>query len=218
LGAIVSGGVAVYNIQAAARKTWGVHKAHDHHMNSLAGQTASAAIRGLILKMERERNADWVSAAVSTTEFGGKLAATAMDGGMASGTAISLAANVAKLTNIIRIVYRDVNEKKNANIALKGTLDIKIFDTSPLIGAYFVCCAPTSVLMEMILKEFGEAGWMERANEAQRHLDPLKAAARGVIAEHRFEIRKLADYPGVRGVNTKGINAAIKEHQAYDGY
>ena len=166
VGVLTACGATAWNTRGAISKTWGIHKTNQHLANSLAGQTAETAIQSLIRILERERNADVYAASVSATELGGKIAAIAMDGGIASNSAISLASNIAKLMNIIRIVYRDVQEKKKANLALKGTLDLKIFETSPLIGCYLVCCAPTSVMMSLILKDFGKSGWMEDATVA----------------------------------------------------
>lgn len=205
LGVVTAAGAAGWNWLSAGRKQNRIMNANTHHNQSLAGTTPSAAIQAMINLIKRERNADIFSASVSTAELGGKLATMAVDGGMASHTAIGLAANVAKLLNVIRIVYRDVKEKKEANAALKGNINLFIFDTSPIVGCYMVCCAPTSVLMSLITHDIGKEGWMDKAEAAAKHIDPLRKEAQSLIAGHRFEIKKLANHAGVRAASSKAI-------------
>jgi len=200
-GILIAAGTTLWNTGNALHKQYGVVQSRMHRDRSLAGVEGLAAINALIRILERERNADIYSATVSVCELGGKIAGLAIDGGMASNTAIGLAANVAKLLNIVRIVYRDVSEKNAANKMIQwghGSIGIDVFETCPLLGCYLICCLPTSALMALIMKRFGERGWMDVAERtASHHLDPLREKARNVIANHRFEIRSLARFPGV---------------------
>jgi hypothetical protein len=207
-GLIVAGVGTLWNTGNALHKQYGIHDAMTHGERSLAGIGGpDEAIAAMIRILERERNADVFSAGVSLTEFGGKLAGLAVDGGTASNTAIGLASNVVKLMNIIRIVYRDVREKNAANKAMaQGNVDLSIFETSPLVGCYLICAAPTSVLTNLILDQFGDARWMDNLEQnKKRHIEPLQEKARNVIKSHRFEIRSLARAPGVLTVNKKEL-------------
>jgi hypothetical protein len=187
-GILIAAGATFWNTGSAAVKQYGIVQTRMHRDRSLAGVEAKHAIAAMIRILERERNADIYAASVSVAELGGKIAGLAIDGGMASNTAIGLASNVAKLLNIVRIVHRDVSEKNAANkVLVSGRVGVQIFEVCPLLGAYLVCCLPTSALMALILDRFGEAGWMDAAERtASHHLDPLREKARTVIKEHRF--------------------------------
>jgi hypothetical protein len=207
-GLIIAGGGTLWNTGNALHKQYGIRDAKKHRERSLAGIGGpDEAIGAMIRILERERNSDVFSAGVSLTEFGGKLAGLAVDGGTASNTAIGLASNVVKLMNIIRIVYRDIREKNAANKAMaQGDVDLSIFETSPLVGCYLICAAPTSVLTNLILDQFGEARWMDNLERnKKRHIEPLQDKARKVIKNHRFEIRSLARAPGMLAVNKEEL-------------
>jgi len=204
-GILIAAGTTLWNTGNALHKQYGVVQTGMHRDRSLAGAEGLAAINALIRILERERNADIYSASVSVCELGGKIAGLAIDGGMATNTAVGLAANVAKLLNIVRIVYQDVSEKNAANKLIQwghGSIGIDVFETCPLLGCYLICCLPTSALMALIMNRFGQAGWMDMAERtASHHIDPLRDKARGVIKNHRFEIRSLSRFPGVLGEN-----------------
>lgn len=212
-GLLSAAGGTLWNTTSAVRKHYGVVKSRTHRDRSLAGLEVTAAINAVIRILERERNADIYSASVSALELGGKVGGVLADGGTATNVAIGLAANVAKLLNIVRIVYRDVREKNQANrMMAKGEISIEIFETCPLVGAYLVCCLPTSALMSLIFNRFGQAGWMDLAERThRRHLEPLRDNARAVIKAHRFEIRSLARLPGVVEINEAEIKRMRKK-------
>jgi len=221
-GVLIAAGATLWNTQSAVVKQYGIVQTRMHGERSLAGVEAKHAIAAMIRILERERNADIYAATVSVAELGGKIAGLAIDGGMASNTAIGLASNVAKLLNIVRIVYRDVSEKNAANkLLMAGRVDLKVFEVCPLLGAYLICCLPTSALMAMILDRFGEAGWMDAAERtASHHLDPLREKARTVIKEHRFEIGTLRNFPGVMAANKAELQrmAANVGKSKYEGF
>lgn len=210
-GILIAAGATFWNTGSAAAKQYGIMQTRMHRDRALAGVEAKHAIAAMIRILERERNADIYAATVSVAELGGKIAGLAIDGGMASNTAVGLAANVAKLLNIVRIVYRDVSEKNAANkLLISGRVDLQVFEVCPLLGAYLVCCLPTSALMALILDRFGEAGWMDVAERtASHHAAPLLDKARTVIKEHRFEIASLRRFPGAMSVNQEKIDRAI---------
>jgi len=195
-GVMTSAGVTLWNVKNTIRSTGIASKAKVNLQHSLAGKSGTAAIESLVEALDRERNADIFSMSVSATEMGGKIATLAVDGGMATNTAISLAANIAKLLNIARIVYNDMTEKTAANRALNQKIDISIFETSPLVGCYWLNVAPNNVMLSGIYAKMGNGNWQDSATDAHKALAPLREAARTVIGHHRFEIRGLRDNPG----------------------
>lgn len=211
VGVVTAGGAAVWNVKSALVNVYRIDRAEMHLARSLSVENPEQAIRAVIRILERERNADAFSASVSIGEFAGKLASALADGGTATNAAIGLAANVAKLANIIRIVKRDVEEKNAANRLMQGRVGILVVETSPIVGAYYVCCAPTSVLVNEILERFGHAGWRgEVERTVVNHVEPIREQARRLIREHRFVIKGLETYPGVLTPNEKELDRMEK--------
>ena len=217
-GIIIAGGSAIYNAINAARKQYDIHKINVHKERCLAGLSATQAIDAMITIFERERNADLFSASVSTMEFGGKLAGILIDAGTATNAAIGLSANVCKLSNIFRIICRDVKEKNAANKLLKEEFTLEVFETCPLVGCYLICCAPTSVMMSLFIERFGQAGWMDLVQRnSGKHLEPLREKARKVIKDHRFEIASLANFHGLVEINQNKVEAMRNKKGTYKG-
>ena len=105
---------------------------------------------------------------------------------------------------------------------MRTQVDASIFQTSPLVGAYLICCSPTSVMVNTILDErFGEIGWQSEVESAVRqHLIPLGEQARRVIQEHRFYIRELYNHVGVLARSKKGFEEMLerKGKHGYEGF
>jgi len=195
-GIITSAGVTLWNVKNTVQSSRIASKAKVNLHQSMAGKSGTAAIESLIEALERERNADIYSMGVSAADLGGKIASLAIDGGMVTNTAISLTSNILKLLNIARIVYNDMVEKNAANAALKLKIDISIFETSPLVGCYWLNICPQNVMLSGIYQKIAKANWQDNASEAYKALIPLREAARTVIEHHRFEIRELNEVPG----------------------
>lgn len=198
-GVAATGGVAIYNGCKTIRSEYRLYDAHTHQARSLSADEPAAAIQALIRILERERNYNAYSAAVSTGSFVGQLTGVLVDGGTASTAAVGLAANVAKLVNIIRVIVRDVLEKNAANQRMcSNQVTGEIFDVCPLVGAYLILCVPTSVMVNTVFDRISEHGWrgdVERT--VQKHLNPLRDHARRVVQEHRFIIPALQNFPGM---------------------
>jgi hypothetical protein len=195
-GIATSGGITLWNMKNTYKSTKIASKGKVNLHHSMAGKSGTKAIESLIEALVRERNADIYSLSASAAELGGKIASLALDGGMATNTAISLTANILKLLNIARIVYKDMQEKTAANMALRGRIDISIFETSPLVGCYWLNIAPNNVMLSGIYGKIGNVNWQDDAHKAHKSLSPLREAAREVISHHRFEIVELNKHPG----------------------
>lgn len=203
-GVVVTGGTAVYNGIKTAYSQYCLSDARMHQARNLSTAEPAAAINALVRILERDRNYNAFSASVSGTAFAGKLVGILADGGTATNAAIGLAASAAKLTNIVRVIVRDVLEKREANRRMeRGGVDAEIFDVCPIMGAHLILCVPTSVMVNTVFdrmnKNDGWRGDVERT--VTRHLVPLQNEARRVIADGRFEIPGLKNYPGMLVVN-----------------
>ncbi|WP_254512683.1 hypothetical protein [Anatilimnocola floriformis] len=209
VGVIASGGGALASACKTARDQYRMHEARVHKERSLAVDEPARAMEGLLRILERERDANGARTAIGTAEFTGKLAGVLADGGTATNAAIGLAASAANLALLILEIVRDVQEKAAANKLMASPLGVnsQLFAASPVTGAYLICCAPTSVLVNTVFDRFFQSGWkgdVERT--VQKHIAPLQEQARRVIHEHRFWINGLQNFPGVLSVNKKKLD------------
>ncbi len=215
IGVIASGGSALWSGIKLAQGQYRIHSAHDHLENSLSADEPKKAIEALIRILERERNNLAAKTAIDATAFGGKLASVLADGGTATNAAIGLAATTAKIAVFIHAFIRDFRERKAANRLMGPGLLIdgaELFDTSPVVGAYLICCVPTSVMVNSIFDRFYEQGWRGEVEYAVRkHIEPLREQARRVVNEHRFWIPSLQNYPGMVEKNKKKLKEMAKK-------
>jgi hypothetical protein len=218
LGVITAGGTTLWNLKNLIRAEYRTVTSRTHMQRILSVGNPQSAMKAIVRILERERNAEAFSFSVSLGEFAGKLAGTLADGGTATTAAIGLAANVAKLTNIVRIIVRDVLEKNAANALMaRRQVTITVFEACPMVGAYYVCCAPTSVLVNQILERWSQGGWMgEVEQNVHDHIEPMRAQARRLIREFRFVIPSLQNVPGVMAANKDEL-ARMKERVGKSG-
>ncbi|TQV66996.1 hypothetical protein FKG94_26370 [Exilibacterium tricleocarpae] len=198
LSEVTTGGATVLNLVKAGLKNRRINAMRHHSEHSMSEREPRQAIEAMIRTLRRERNAELASGAVSGVAFGAQLAGLALDGGAASRATIGCASNVIKLANILRMVTRDVREKNAANRLMQRGVDITIFEISPIVGAYYVCCASSSDLINVIFSRFGEDRWQDTAEAVlAQHIEPLRAEARELISMHRFHIPGLEKFPGM---------------------
>ena len=212
LGLITTGGGVILAGAKSLRGQWRAEWTQYHIEGSLARAEPAIALRQIHIILERERNIELTNMGVGLAEFGGKLAGVLADGGTATNVAIGLAASVTKLLNIVRLIVRDVLERNAGNAKMKGRVDASVFEVCPIVGAYLLCCAPTSVIVNSIFdNQFGATGWQSQVeNAVTRHLVPLKAQAKRLVQEHRFWIPELYHHHGVLEVNTKKLKAMME--------
>ncbi|XZE51879.1 hypothetical protein SH139x_003545 [Planctomycetaceae bacterium SH139] len=210
-GLVTAATASVWNSKSSLRDKWRLEWTKHHIAHGLAQDEPSQAFLALTHYLQRELEADVFSMSVSVAEFGGKLTGLMVDAGTASNVAVALSANVMKLINIIKIVTRDVQERQAANSQMMLRVDGTIFNTCPVVGAYLICCAPTSVLVNTIFEQrFGELGWQSQVERAVRErLPALQEQARRVVQEHRFWIPGLANYPGALQVNNDELKKML---------
>ena len=207
LGVIAAGASATWAAKGMIVDEYRRSQAEMHLARSMSKETPEKAIQSVIRIIEREFANSTIVAAVSLGEFAGKLAGALADGGTATTAAIGLAASLAKLANIIRNVARDVEEKNAANKAMKKPIDISIFEICPIVGAYYVCCVPHSVLVNGLLQYLGQHGFNDQVERTiSHHIEPIREQARRLIREHRFTLAGLENYPGVMAPNSKALD------------
>jgi hypothetical protein len=208
LGPVKAGTVAVFSTAKALYNQWQMEWGRHYMAGSLMDGAPADAMNAVIRILQREQNKNAFEASTSVAEFAGKLAGTLADGGTATNAAIGLAAGLTRLLNIVRIVVRDVREKRAANRLMREErLDSKVFDVCPIIGAYMIVCAPASVLCNTVFDStFGQRGWQDQVENAVRRFHiPMKETAMGVINKHRFHIPQLNDYAGIMATSSKKL-------------
>ena len=208
-GVLVSGGGALVSTGTTLRAQWRVSDAQMHAQRTLSTDEPEKAFASLVLMLERERDSKLEGLAIGVAGFGGKLAGILADGGTATNAAIGLAAGVAKLVLLIGVVVRDILEKNAANrLMALSIVDARLFGVCPVMGAYLVCCAPTSVLVNAIFDDdkFYQLGMQDVVERAvKRHIAPLREQARRLVQEHRMHIPQLANHAGLLEVNKKEL-------------
>jgi hypothetical protein len=200
-GVIVSGGSAVVSAATTLRAAWRVREGTIHGQRTLSADEPDKAMQALVLMLDRERTNQVAGLGVGIAAFGGKLAGVLADGGTATNAAIGIASGVAKLAMLVSAIVIDVREKNAANkIMIGARVGPELFSACPLMGAYLVCCAPTSVLVNTIFDgdKFYQPGMMDVVERAvKRHVQPMREAARRLVNEHRMFIPELVYFPGL---------------------
>jgi hypothetical protein len=214
LGVITSAAGVLKSSYALIRDEYRVEQMRMHQERSLAVEDPARAMEAITRMLERERTNEVFNVTRGIAECGGKLAGVLADGGTATTAAIGLASAVLKLINILRLVLRDVTERRAANrLMLSATITgPDLFDACPVMGAYMICCVPTSVMLNSIFDRFFERGVLgEIERTTKHHLVPIRDQARRLVQEHRFWIPELASYPGVLSVNKKKLKEMMKK-------
>ena len=136
-----------------------------HATRALSTEDPEAALQAVLRMLEREHNKNLSEFAVGLSEFGSKAATLLADGGTATNAAIGLSFGLIKLVMLMRIVVRDVQERNAANKVIQRPLITnELFAVCPVMGAYLICCAPTSVIVNTILSSdhFYQPGMMDK--------------------------------------------------------
>lgn len=214
VGLGTSGAGVLIGAAKVARAEFRLEQARMHSARTLSAGEAEAALNAVVRMLDRESTNSLAGLAVGMTEFGGKAAAFLADGGTATNAAIGAASGLVKLIMIARLAVRDIGERNDANAILKQpVITVKLFEACPVMGAYLVCCAPTSVIMNTILdpERFGQPGMMDIVERAaKKHLAPMKAQAQRLVKEHRMFIAELQNHAGVLETNKKKLKAMLK--------
>jgi hypothetical protein len=214
-GFIKSAGSTLWSAGTLIRaeyREWSAQRSLDLRLNR---GTPQMAMESVVRILRRETNYEAISASANVSAFAAQFA-NVLPGGTAVSTAASLTASVVKLTNIVRIILRDVQERNMGNdLLLKTRPDITTFQVCPVIGAYYFCCAPDSVLANDLVERLISGGAEEVRYYILEHVKPVQQQARRVIQSHRFYIQALQNFPGVLMPNAAAIAADIRKRGKY---
>ncbi len=211
IGALHSATGAVRSTAEAIGKQIVLERTQNHAHNSFAHGEPFQATQAMIKILHRERNNAAFGASVDLGAMTAKIVGTLVDGGTLSVAVTGLATASIKLMNMIHIVTRDCLERHHANEMLSKTFDASVFDKCPILGAYMICCAPSSVLMNGLIQTGPSVGWRGKAEHAwKNHWIPLRMEAQELIKNHRFVINSLANSPGVLDVNHENLDKMMK--------
>lgn len=113
----------------------------------------------------------------------------------------------------------DMREMKKANRAMRDHphVTLKVFDTSPIVGCFYVGMVSTSDLMAGIAYQIGSSpDWKRDAERIiKKHIHPLRERAAILIQNSRFYLntpmeqanRRLQNKAALRAVDGKGPTA-----------
>jgi hypothetical protein len=157
------------------------------------------------------------SASLATTSLALKTGLAFVDGGAISGPVVGAANAAANLSLQIYYLATEYKATKAVNQALvDGNLDVTLFRTYPLMGAYLMVSATFSDLIP--IENFGTPGWMDYVESLKkRSFDGIYEAATGLIAESPWEIIRAAETPaegrGDTVQHAEGRRGSRRQHQ-----
>lgn len=230
-GVIFSGGQVVINAVITANNAYYSSNFRMHAQRTLSTGTPEAALKAISRMFDRELHKAEANLAAGLTAFSAKLATTLLDGGTVGNAAVGLIETMAKIIMTVRLIVRDIKERKAANNLIKEMASIhnnnlsedenstnkkafavKVFEANPLIGAYFVCCVPTSVFVNLMFstENFNTPGMMDKIERAtKRHIGPIKEDAAWLVRKHRMYFPSLQDFPALTKVNKDKLKAMM---------
>jgi hypothetical protein len=196
------------------------------HMGAMLPGDPEAAARALLTMVQREVAKNGKMTAIYGTDTalkGGALALDAASLGVPSVSAVmnplsGMVTALAVLGVTVRALARDIQERQAANRLLKhaGTtrLTAQLFQESPLMGCWFLSCANTSDIINFLVSDIGEPGWnLDVEVMVAKHVRPITEAAKGFVADARFEVSGMSMAKGATAstTGTFDIKAKLKK-------
>ena len=233
-GVAYSGGQVLVTAVDTAHKAYTSNRFQMHARRTLSTGDPEAAMKAVARMLDRELHNAELELAKGLTTFTAKMASTLLDGGTVGNAAIGFTASIVKILMIVRLIVRDIKEKNAANTliaemskihynnqddsqhsAQKKAYAVRVFEANPLMGAYFVCCVPTSVFVNLMFstENFNKPGMMDKIERAtKRHIGPIKEDAGSLVRKHRMFIPSLQRFPGVLKVNENNLKAMLENN------
>ena len=154
----------------------------------------------MILILQREVNYNVRSGLISTTAMAGKLTGMMVDLGTATAPALGLAESLANFFQVIYVLYRDCKEARNSNNYIKAKrlgkqpIEKDLLTEAPILGAYYICHANMSDLLNFLTVSFGAKGWKSNVEGMiKNHIHPLQNRAKSLIGSSRLEVTGIAN-------------------------
>lgn len=195
IGGITTGASGLVQLGLAAKEAWKVHKIKQYTRAVLPGdpKAAADALREVIA---RDATQKAITGGRELATAGSRIGCVFLDGGVVSGPVLGLANALAGLAQYIFVVARDYKEKKavNAILAHPEQIDAKVFMVCPILGAYYLSCADTSMIVNLLVEDIGTEGWMTNVEKlVKESIEPLVETAVDKIAKSRFTLKRIGE-------------------------
>lgn len=233
-GVIFSGGQVLIAAVTTASNAYYSSNFKMHAQRTFSTGDPEAAMKAVARMFDRELHKSEANLAAGLTAFSAKMATALLDGGTVGNAAIGLIETMVKIIMTVRLIVRDIKEKNAANkliaemskihynnqgdsaySAQQKAFAVKVFEANPLVGAYFVCCVPTSVFVNLMFssENFNNPGMMDKIERAtKRHIGPIREDAGWLVRKHRMFIPSLQSFPGVLKVNKKNLEKMLENN------
>lgn len=192
LAMISSAAQALWSFGKAIKNQWDKSVAEASRYALRAGDPR-AAITGMSEILTQMRNENVVKgsvnlthAAVSAGGFFGGVGALTGPVGKAVKSAATLLHRTYLLARDVRVIYA-----ANKLLANPEKINRTIFGTAPILGCYLLTEVETSALVNILVVEIGEPGWMDKVEQYNKPLSELRTKAGQVIRDSRFDLSGL---------------------------
>lgn len=218
LGAIKTGAKGLVYLGLAAKEAWKAHKTSQQEVAVLPGDPR-AAVQALREVIVRDGTQKAITSLRSLATAGLQVGGVFVDGGVATGPAFGLANSLAGLAQKIFVIARDYKEKKrvNAILAVPENIDAQVFMVCPILGAYYLACADTSMIINLLVEEIGSDHWMDDVEKlVKESINPLVETAVDKLTHYRFKLKRIGEHGEVlelvsnKGTFERGRLAAMK--------
>lgn len=209
VGAISSGGKAIVGWAGVAKTVWDKHSI-EQKRHAIAAGDPEAAFDALLLLLQREITSKSAKAGVQTAAFTGKALGVFADGGAVTGPVVGLLEILAEIFQTIIEYVRDYRECKAANEALLlGALNLDLFETSPVLGCYFLCVQDHSTIINFAVGDYGTPNFVFDVEQLVKKIEPVLERARSFIQDSRLEIPGMDKAKGI--ATEKGTIEKVKD-------
>lgn len=177
-----------------------------HAIDAGAPSAAFAAVRECL---EDETKNLTLDASRATAAFALKTGLAFVDGGAISGPVVGAANALAEFSHKLYLLGTEWRSTKAINKSLEaGQLDIRLFQTYPLMGCYLMVSGTLSDLIP--IESFGTPGWMDYIENMKKNdFDKIYSAATDLIDKSPWEIQGLPKRPKAKA-SAKGVFGEVK--------
>lgn len=196
--------------KAVAQDGYNLYRSADYKRGFRMGDPYAAA-EAIQLIIKRDLAQHSVKLGQQTVATGAKIGGLFADFGTATTAVIGVANTLASLGLQLFSLGLDIKDMRagNKRLATATSLDLSVFNESPILGCYLITCADTSAVANMFVADIGLPGWMDRVEEMKKkQMEPLIKIASKNIAGSRLQLEGLASDKGTHV--KKGFFAGVK--------
>ncbi|MCM5680912.1 hypothetical protein M8A51_15405 [Schlegelella sp. S2-27] len=210
LGVVASGVKLAKASKAVAEDGYHLYKCNDYKKGFLRGDplAAAEAVQSII---RRDLGKHSVQLAQQATATGAKIAGLFADLGTGTTAGIGIANALASLGLQLYGLGLDIKDMRagNKRLLTPDTLDLTVFEESPILGCYLITCADTSSVANFFVADIGLPGWMDKVEQLKKkQMDPLLKIATKDINASRLQLEGLSSNKGTHA--KKDFFARIK--------